>query len=246
MPVYFIQSAQITEQKIEITGELAHHLRDVLRFGIGEIFDVVDENQRRYRISLDDITPQRLLARILTMEDKPSAPPLELHLVQALLKKPKMDWVVQKATELGVAHFLPLVTERTVVRLHTDRSKHQQDRWQKIAQEAAQQCGRTDVPQVHLPTDLKSLCDHPPKVDLKLIFWEQERERPLRSVLSHHQPLRSLLLLIGPEGGFSRAELDLARSADFITASLGQRILRAETASLAALAILQYELGDMR
>ena len=157
-----------------------------------------------------------------------------------------MDWVVQKATELGVSKVLPLMTERTVPKPFTDRLLNQHDRWRKIAREAAQQCARLEIPKIESPTDFSKLCHSPPDADLKIVVWEEEREHPLRSSIAATRSIRSLLLVVGPEGGFSGNEIDQARSAGFRIASLGRRVLRAETASLATLAILQYELGDMK
>jgi 16S rRNA (uracil1498-N3)-methyltransferase len=243
MPVYFIHSKQITGPRVEITGELAHHLRDVLRYRVGDTLAVVDEHQRRYRLSLDEIDRRRIVGRILHAEERrPSLFP-ELSLAQALLKKSPMEWVLQKATELGVARFLPTVTERTVVRPSEGRSTRQQDRWARIALEAAQQCGRPDVPEVAPTIDLPGLCESPPKADLRLALWEEERERSLRSVLRLHPPVHSVLILVGPEGGILSKKMELLRSAGFVPVSLGDRILRAETAALAALAVIQYELA---
>ncbi len=246
MPVYFIQSTQITGKQVHIKGELAHHLRNVLRFRTGDTLEVVDENRCRYRITLDDLTPHQLLAHILTADEPKDFPSLEITLAQSLLKNPKMDWVLQKATELGVTSLLPIITERTVVRPSMERTSHQIERWTRIAREAAQQCGRLDIPSVGGLIHFPELCQRSSSVDHKLLLWEQGSEHSLRSLFPLHQTVRSVLLVVGPEGGFSPQEVELARKAGFTIASLGQRILRSETASLAALAILQYELGDMR
>lgn len=245
MPVYFIQSKQISGQQIHITGELAHHLRNVLRFKQGETLDVVDENRKRYRITLNDLTPHQLKAHILAVSEPKGLPSVEILLAQALLKGPKMDWVIQKATELGISRFLPIKSERTVVRPSQNRASHQRERWSKIAREASQQSGRLDVPQVEDLIDFPQLCYRPLKVDLKLMPWEGAGGHPLRSLFPVDRKIRSVLLVIGPEGGFSKNEVDLAQKTGFTIISLGQRILRSETASLASLTILQYELGDM-
>jgi 16S rRNA (uracil1498-N3)-methyltransferase len=127
MPAYFIHSKQVTGPRVEITGELAHHLRNVLRCQVGDTLTVVDENRRRYRLSLDQVDRRRLLARIVHAEDKRPSPSPELSLAQAVLKKSHMEWVLQKATELGVARFLPTVTERTIVRPSEGRSTRQRE-----------------------------------------------------------------------------------------------------------------------
>jgi 16S rRNA (uracil1498-N3)-methyltransferase len=184
MPVYFIQSKQITGQQVQITGELAHHLRNVLRVRTGETLDVVDENRCRYRITLSELTPHQLLGHIQATEEPRNVPSLKITLAQALLKSPKMDWVLQKATELGADAILPIVTERTVARPRKERESHQRQRWQKIAKEAAQQCGRVDIPEVNASVSLDELCKKPPDATHKLVLWEQELERTLKSVLA--------------------------------------------------------------
>lgn len=244
MPVYFIQSTQITGQKIEITGDLAHHLRDVLRCRQGEIIELVDERKTRYRVSLDQLDKRRIVAKILKKESAPEQPALFITLAQAILKGPKMDWVIQKATELGAHEILPIVTERTIARPRTEREVHQQTRWQKIAKEAAQQCGRVDIPEVKASVSLDVLCEKPPDATHKLVLWEQEQDLTLKSRLAGLKPGDSIAVLVGPEGGFSPAEIGKIQKAGWIPVTLGRRILRAETAGMVVLAILQYELSD--
>jgi 16S rRNA (uracil1498-N3)-methyltransferase len=244
MPVFFIQSTQIKDQTIQITGDLAHHLRDVLRCRKGEVIELVDEQKTRYRVSLDQFDKRRVVAKILEKESSPEQPDLLITLVQAVLKGPKMDWVIQKATELGANVILPVVTERTIARPRKERELHQRERWQKIAIEAAQQCGRTDIADVKASVSLDALCEKPPEADLKLVLWEAERERSLKSVLTDLPPYESIALLVGPEGGFSPSEIEKVQKAGWTPVTLGRRILRAETASLAILAILQYEMSE--
>jgi 16S rRNA (uracil1498-N3)-methyltransferase len=245
MPVYFVQSEQIHDGKIRITGDLAHHIRDVLRVRAGETLTLVDENRRRYRVALESVAPDRLTGGILDVSEPAAVSSLRLILAQAILKKPKMDWVIQKATELGVEEIIPLITERTVVRPQGERFTHQRDRWRKIATEAAQQCGRPDIPEVSDAADW-SRPDAPAlAADKKIVLWEAEAKRPLRDGLTFDRPVGSLLLAVGPEGGFSAEEVRRARESGFEVSTLGGRILRSETAVIAALTIVQYELGDL-
>ena len=245
MPVYFIQSTQVSGQQIQITGELAHHLGKVLRLKTGEAL-VVDENRRRYQVALNKVSADEILAQILSIQDSENGSPFKIILAQALLKNPKMDWVIQKATELGMSELVPVVTEHTVVRPSKDRSAHQQKRWSKIAKEASQQSNRVELPKVSSMVSFTDLCNQFFPVDLKLIFWEGEPEAPIHTHLQSYPKIRSVLMVVGPEGGFSPHELNQALKAGFKPTSLGKRTLRAETASLAALTVLQYELGDMR
>ncbi|HET6466605.1 MAG TPA: 16S rRNA (uracil(1498)-N(3))-methyltransferase [Nitrospiria bacterium] len=246
MPVYFIQSESVQNNRIILTGDLAHHLRDVLRFEAGDTIELVDEKQGRYRTELTLVTKQKIVANILQKVEKPIPSEPSIFLAQAVLKSDKMDWVIQKATELGVNTILPVVTERTIARPRVEREAHQIDRWQKIAKEASQQCGRSDIPAVRTMVSLDALLKNPPDVSLKLVPWEREQEPSLKAVLQNLEDENSVMILIGPEGGFAASEVEKARNAGWISVSLGPRILRAETAGLAVLAILQYELETRR
>jgi 16S rRNA (uracil1498-N3)-methyltransferase len=246
MPVYFIQSQSIRDDQIILTAELAHHLGAVLRYQIGEIIELVDEERVRYRASLDSIAEERITAKILDRAAPDSQPIPAVTLVQSLLKHDKMDWVIQKATELGVSAILPVVTERTITRPRVDREVRQRERWQKIAKEAAQQSGRSDIPEIKPAAELEEIFRNPPGASLKILPWEAEDGLSLKSALHHLKDEASIAVLIGPEGGFSMREIEKARKAGWVSVSLGSRILRAETAGLATLAVLQYELGGMR
>ena len=246
MPVYFIQSQSIQNDVIILTGDLAHHLRDVLRCRPGETLDLADEKRNRYRVSVDQITKQLIRAKILKKDVPRSQPAFTVILAQAVLKGKKMDWVIQKATELGVTTLIPVVTERTIARPRSERESHQTDRWQAIAQEAAQQCGRLATPSVQSTVTLDSLLKNPPESSLKLVLWEAEQGQSLKSALHNLKDKKSISILIGPEGGFPPQEIEKTRKAGWVSVSLGPRILRAETAGMAVLAILEYELIETR
>jgi len=246
MPVYFIQSKSLQNDRIILTGDLAHHLRDVLRCRPGESLQLVDEKSRQYHVSVDEITPHQILARILQMVTPAAKPDFTVVLAQAILKGKRMDWLIQKATELGVTALIPVVTERTIARPRSERESHQTERWKAIAQEAAQQCGRLDIPLVQSASTLEALLKNTPQNSLKMVLWEAEQDQSLKSVLRGLKEPRNLSVLIGPEGGFSPQEIDKAHKAGWISVSLGRRILRAETAGLALLAILEYELNETR
>ncbi|HEY4484836.1 MAG TPA: RsmE family RNA methyltransferase, partial [Nitrospiria bacterium] len=220
MPVFFIESRDVVQNRIRLTGDLAHHLRDVLRFKPGEQLDLVDENRTRYRVALDSLSENTLTASILHTDASFLPSSLPIVLAQALLKGAKMDLVIQKATELGVRALVPVVTERTIVRPRPERMARQQERWQEIAREAAQQCGRRDIPVVRPISLLTDLCAAAPGNGLKLVPWEQEQENSLWKALNLYksaggfknrpdtaQEEYSITILIGPEGGFSSMEI---------------------------------------
>lgn len=248
MPVYFIRSEQIDNGKIEIRGNLAHHLRDVLRYQEGETLRLVDERPKGYLVKMVERLPDRLVLEILQEESRPKQSLPALRLGIGLLKGEKMEWVLQKATELGGARISPLRTARTTVAPKSERLQRQHERWMKIASEAAQQSGRWEIPQIDPPSHLEAFLTETASYDFKLMFWEEAPPEPLRPALE--SALKSSgaqgALLIGPEGGWEASEVDQARLQGYAILSLGGRTLRAETAALAALSIVQYELENRK
>ncbi|HLG21358.1 MAG TPA: RsmE family RNA methyltransferase [Candidatus Manganitrophaceae bacterium] len=248
MPVYFIRSEQIDRGKIVIGGDLAHHLRDVLRLREGETLFLVDEIPKRYFAKMVGRDSGRLLLEILREENAPAERLPKLRLGVGLLKGEKMEWIFQKATELGVSRISPLGSKRSEVRPKAERFDRQRGRWMKIATEAAQQSGRWDIPQIDPPSDLHAFVGETASYGFKLIFWEKAPVLPLRPLLE--PALRTSrshgALLIGPEGGWETSEVEEAARQGYLPVSLGPRTLRAETACLAALSILQYELENSR
>ncbi len=182
---------------------------------------------------------------MLTQTTTPALP-FRITLGQAIPKK-SMDLIVQKATELGVASIVPLASERTLVKLDDDSKK--MDRWREIALESCKQCGNNWLPEIQPPQKARAFLEALPKFDLKLIASLQPDAKPLKSILSSTSPLQSsnsptLLILIGPEGDFTPAELNLAKSAGCLPLSLGPLVLRAETAAIYTLSILHHELQN--
>jgi len=250
MPVYFIRSDQIDDKQVTLEMGLVHHLRDVLRLKVGESLTLVDEQPKRYLCRVSASYPDPLQLEIESEVLPPVRQLGKLHLAVGMLKGEKMDWVVQKATELGVARLTPLITERTVVRVRPERLAHQQSRWLKIITEASQQSCRWSLPQIDAPIDLKDfLLESISGLSsecFRLIF--SERTPPESSGdkirLKIVQSPAAGILLIGPEGGWEPGEIKKACNAGFFPVSLGEQILRAETAALAALSIVQYEVRN--
>jgi len=245
MPVFFINSAQILNDVVAITGPLCDHLRGSLRITEGEEFWVCDERRRRYRVRAAEVSRGSLRGHIVEerIGTPRACPPITL--AQAIIKGDRMDWVVQKATELGVAAIVPLVTEQGTVRPRPSRSAAQQERWQRIALEAAQQSERWEVPIVSAPRTSEALFSDRSGSDRRLILCERSTgvsvpQVPLPSGLDS-----GILVAVGPEGGWRREELDLAVQEGCTAVTLGPRILRAETAALAALSIIQSRLGEL-
>ncbi|MBI5198153.1 MAG: 16S rRNA (uracil(1498)-N(3))-methyltransferase, partial [Nitrospirae bacterium] len=249
MPVYFIHSRQILNNRISLTGDLAHHLRDVLRLKVGDEIDLVDDRRRKFRSRIVAGEKRILTADIIEELSPPDSPTISLHLAQGLPKGDKMESIIQKCTELGVDRITPLMTDRCMIHWKSERTARI-DRWRKIALEASQQAGRWTVPSVGSPMSLAEFLNQPKSWDLGILLWEEERSQRLKPFLDRwiqdrrkqDEPF-SCLTLIGPEGGFSGEEAALAREKGLISVTLGERILRTETAGPSILAILQYAIG---
>lgn len=231
---------------IEITGDDAHHLMHVMRAKEGQEVIVVDAENQVARMAMSAF---REGAVTLTLQERLAADtesPIALVLAQCLLKADKMDLVVQKAVELGAVGVIPVRSQNCVVRYDAKKAAARRGRWQKIADEAAKQCGRTALLSVAAVTDLNDfLQQNAAAAETELIFfYENEQDQTVKSYLSQVQAKR-IVLLVGPEGGFSLDEAAAVAAASGHSVTLGPRILRAETAALTALAVVQYEKGDL-
>ena len=239
-------SSTLTEE-IVITGGDAHHLAHVMRTQIDDVITVVDAEGQAAEMVVTALTRDAVhfrMQRVLPAETAGR----EVILVQALLKGEKMDFIVQKAAELGAVCMRPIVTEHVVVRYDAKKAAAKAARWQKIADEAAKQCGRRSLMTVAPIVSLAELLQDPAYIgaaDTVTVFcYEQEERQSMRTVLRGTEA-RRVTLIVGAEGGFSPAEAAALTAAGGQSVSLGHRILRAETASLTALAVTQYELGNL-
>jgi 16S rRNA (uracil1498-N3)-methyltransferase len=244
MPVFFIGDEQVQDDHVTITGTLLKHLSDSLRVRVGDTLIITDPHRRRYAIEVVHLDRMRLRGRIIREQTAPPSTLPGLAIGQALLKGDRMDWVIQKATELGVSRITPVLTARAVIRPRAERTASQVERWQRIALEAAQQAERWEVPVVQPPTkSVRFFAAHPP--GLKLILQERREGQRLSSLELPSDPQALITLAIGPEGGWTDRELEEASAAGFLAVTLGGRILRAETAAIAAVAVLQSRLGAL-
>jgi 16S rRNA (uracil1498-N3)-methyltransferase len=238
MPRIFLPGSKIQTGFITIEDEKARYLSVVLRCRPGDSVDLTDEAGDTYLARIKERTSQGLTLEVLEKKVVESESPLDIHLVQGLLKGARMDMVVQKATELGVKRIQPAVTERSQV-----RETRKLPRWKKIAEEAARQSGRTSVPAVMEPAAFAEIIGSvPPRGGI--LFWEGGGEA-LREAIGRLKGGNTVTLLTGPEGGFSVKEVGAASGLGFSVATLGSRILRAETAAITAVSLVQYELGDL-
>lgn len=244
MPVFFIPAPQLHDRTITITGPLVDHLRKSLRVTVGEQIWVGDPHRHRYCLRIVSLNPHELRGHIL---DETHGPP-SLHprvvLGQAWLKGDRMDWLIQKATELGVNTIVPLISQRVIIRPKHERIESQVERWRRIALEAAQQAECWEAPSIRPPMEFGSWLSSMPAAH-KLILAERSQGKSLGSIPMPSDSSTEVGLLIGPEGGWTEAEQNAAYASGFTPVSLGSRILRAETAALTAISILQSRLGAL-
>jgi 16S rRNA (uracil1498-N3)-methyltransferase len=223
-------------------------MQRVLRLRVGDTVDIFDGTGKEYHGEITRQGRQAVTVGILetTMPDRES--PLTVILGQSLIKGDKMDFVIQKATEMGVSEVIPFVSSRSITRLDGSRMDHRVDRWRKIAVESSKQCGRVIPMKVDSVLTFDESLQRASGGVQRLILWEGGRSR-LKALLRKKDQgsagFQSVYFLVGPEGGFSHEEVRQAEAARFMPVGLGSRILRAETAGLTFVSILQYEWGDL-
>ncbi len=242
---FFLDRKKILSDRPTLTGPDVKHIRTVLRLKPGEEISLFDGKGSEYRARITASTPRAITLAVLERFPSISESPAEITIAQALLKARKMDRIVRQATELGIYALIPLMAERSVARPEPERWAEKEQRWESIAQESLKQCGRSQIPRLGPPTSFKELVGTPQFYDLKVIFHHGNPGLKSRPYQSDARDVRKLLALIGPEGGFTSEEVKLALEGGFVCVSLGPRILKADTAAVAACAILQYAFGDV-
>ncbi len=238
---FMINSSCIRDGYAVVEGEVYNHIVRVLRLGTGSPLLLVDENGVAYNGEIDQVTKKSVeisVSQLQAIAENDAAAP-KITICQALPKGDRIDLILQKCTELGAHDFSLFGGCRSVAKVREDQLSSKLDRWNRITSEAARQCGRIDVPRVSWrPTALDAAggSDH----QLRLILWEDEREHSLKQTLSTLEKPASVVVAIGPEGGFDPLEIRHFSQYGFQPVSLGSRILRTETAGIAILAIMQY------
>ncbi|HZK24171.1 MAG TPA: 16S rRNA (uracil(1498)-N(3))-methyltransferase [Oscillospiraceae bacterium] len=241
---FFYQTTQREAEIVRLQGDDAHHLRRVLRAAVGEQIELCDEQGLCHLARVTQITKDEVECALASALPS-SEPQTKIELAFGLLKGEKTELVLQKATELGVSSLRPFFSERTVVRADKKQGARY-ERWQKIVRAAAAQARRAQIPAVVLPCQWSSLLTKFVDYDQVILFWEAELEQPLAQALRHCARGARILLLTGPEGGFSEVEVRGATAAGAEIVTLGPRILRAETAAITAVALTMYQAGEMR
>lgn len=229
--------------EVELDEAASRHLVKVLRLAPGRPLVLFDGHGGEYNAELME-TGKRARVRLegFAADDRES--PLALTLAIGVSRGDRFDWVIQKATELGTARIQPLFTERCEVKLSGERLQKKLGHWRQIAISACEQCARNRVPEIAEPLKFAQFLQQSPAVDLKLVLHHRT-DQHLRDLEAERGRPQSALLLVGPEGGLSQAEIEAARQQSFAPLRLGPRVLRTETAPVAALSVLQYQWGDL-
>lgn len=241
---FAIPPDRVDGDRVVFDRDETRHMAAVLRLAPGDLVVAADGRGRDYTVRIESLG-ETATGTVLGVTANRAESPLAITLVQGVPKGDKMEHIVRAATELGVARVLPAISERTVVRLDASRWRERARRWQRVAKEAAKQCGRAVIPNVEIPRPLPEWLTDLEPADLRLCLWEGPAP-PLGPALDAlPTPPRAAIVLIGPEGGLSADEVDLARALGWLVARLGPRILRTETAGPALAALLQFRFGDL-
>jgi 16S rRNA (uracil1498-N3)-methyltransferase len=245
MARFFVSTRQIEDHRATITGVELNHLRRVLRLRPQDRVVVFDDAGCEHEGIIRSLSEDRGEIEITRSYQVNNESPLKTTLALGLTKGEKMDWVVEKATELGVHTVVPFVSSYTIPKLNERKMAQRAERWQKIALSAAKQCGRVRIPDILGLTEFRDLLELMSRDALRLLFWEKECEQRLSDLKEARATVSEVVVMIGPEGGFSAQEAALAFEQGFKAVRLGPRILRSETAALATLSAVQLLWGDL-
>lgn len=242
----YVPPDRLAPGRLRVDGDDFHYLVRVLRLRAGAELELFDGAGKRATAQLEQVGDDSALLAVEPLEAAPDVADgaARIRVLLPLIKGERMSWCVQKLVELGVSAIWPVALSRCVVRVDGDKAVARRQRYESIARAAARQCRRGAVPSVEAIGGLEAALAAVADCDCKLVFWEGATGQSLRAVVPD-PGISDVAVLVGPEGGLTPAEVDAAMTAGFLPAGLGPRILRAETAAVAAVAILGYELGDL-
>ena len=245
MPKFFITNNQIKNNKIYLIGDDVKHIANVLRKQVGCKINICNmETSDNFLCEIEEINKDSIKCKIIETIKSEAESDIDITIFQGIPKAEKMELIIQKCTELGVKHFIPVQMERCVVKLDDRTQKKKLERWQKIAETAAKQSGRDIVPTVENSINLAKLCNIIQKYDIVLLAYENEKENKLKDELKNIKNKKDLKIgiIIGPEGGIEKQEIEKMQLAGAKVITLGKRILRTETVGISITSIIMYEL----
>ncbi len=246
MPKFFIKKEDINNNSIKITGGDASHISKVLRTEVGETLTLCDGDGTDFLSEVTEISKDCVLLKILDTFPCLAEPNISVTLFQGLPKQGKMDYIIEKCTELGVLRIVPVKTKRSVVKIDDKKSEAKKlERWQKIANESVKQCGRGTIPKITNVMSVKEAIEFSQSLDLTIAAYECETKTSIKSALMGEPP-KSVGIFIGPEGGLDDEEVAMFKTAGIKTVTLGKRILRTETAGHTVLTAIMYEFNELK
>ena len=243
MPRFFIDKEILTDDCVLLTGDDAHHISRSLRMRVGEEVTLCDGEGFDYRCTIEEIDDRTVRCAVVSREKNRTEPPYRATVFQGLAKGDRFDTVIQKSVECGAYRIVPVMTKRCTVKLTTSDGAKKCARWNKIAEEAAKQCGRGIIPEVTEPVSFERAVEMLQKLDLPLFCYE-EGTSPIKAEVEARRGAETVGIVIGPEGGFAEEEAAKMASAGISAVSLGRRILRTESAAPFVLACLSYAIED--
>ena len=243
MQKFIIPKIDTIPSKATLHGQDAKHLSKVLRLKKGDRIEITNGEGKDFTAIITFISPANIGLDIIDEYDSLTESPIDITLCSGMLKDKKMDLVIKHLTQLGIREWIPFFCERSVPTPDIKRMENRKNRWKTIAKESLKQCRRSRLPQISNPLSFEKLLVHSASYDLKIAFWEKATQR--LNTLKRASSNKKVLVLIGPEGGFSKTEMIMAKGKGFLSYSLGPRILRAETASISSCTLVQHLLGDM-
>ena len=246
MRYFYMEPDALRKKPVRLEGSEARHIKNVLRLKPGSKICLVDGKGFEYVATIQQFLTGGVELEITDKRYGKKESPVHIDVAQALLKDKKMDRLLRHLCELGISHWIPFICERSIPTPGKKRLSARMQRWQKIVQESVKQCHRAKLPQIAETKTFENILEDGQGYDVKIIFYENETTT-LNSLMVSSLPSRpqKILLILGPEGGFAGAEIEKARAAGCMIAGLGPRILRAETASIAACTLAQFLFGDM-
>ena len=246
MPKFFITNKNIKENEIEITGRDVNHIKNVLRKQIGETINICNtDTLEDYLCEIINLEEERILLNVVEKLESNSEPKTKISIFQGLPKADKMELIIQKSVELGVFDITPIEMKRCVVKLNEKDKIKKTERWQKISETASKQCGRNIIPKINNIISIKNICQICSKYDIVIVAYEEEKENKLKQELqklkNKQKENLKIAIVIGPEGGIDKTEIEILKDAGANIVTLGNRILRTETVAINMLSIMMYE-----
>lgn len=241
LKLFFVSPELVFKDKLVLAKRDSHHIRDVLRMKAGDMLAVSDGRTFLYRSRIMTFDTRGVVCAICGQEPLPPMSPPCVTLIQAVPKGPRMDWLVQKVTELGVQEIIPVYMGRSIGVAKGEKAVRRQSRWYRIATDAAKQCGRMNIPRIEAPSSLSAAMDRIPNGSLPIFCDEKEEGRSLRDLRNQVSDPGAIVLLVGPEGGTTDDERELISQHGFHPVTLGELILRTETAGIFSVGLVRYE-----